>query len=141
MKCHREETARPELPASGDRSSYTNNCTHSCCGCQGVVIENYRPCDRPPLMAFCSLCLGGVAVHDCRILRGRDSAPFLALPERVLGDSAERRYIKIVGLSRELYDAAQKATRAFVASQQLDFEEPAGGDVDGREVPDGEIPF
>ena len=55
-----------------------------------------------PLRAFASVRLGGVIIHDCRIVQQPGQKAWVSLPQREYLHDGQKKYVAIVELSESL---------------------------------------
>ena len=76
-----------------------------------IEVVAVRPIDKGNLRAFVSVRLGGVTIHDCRVIQQQGQAAWVSMPQREYTDKqGQKKYSAIV----ELSEALKKSVSALV---------------------------
>jgi len=72
-------------------------------GRKSIEIVALKPLtNKGNLKAFASIRLGGVIIHDCRILQQPNQRPWVSLPQREFERDGQKKYSAVVELSDPL---------------------------------------
>lgn len=76
-----------------------------------IEVVALRPMDRGNLKAFVSVRLGGVTIHDCRIVQQSGQRAWVSMPQREYADAeGQKKYSAVV----ELSDALKKVVADLI---------------------------
>jgi DNA-binding cell septation regulator SpoVG len=71
-------------------------------GRKSIEIVALKPLDRGNLKAFASVRLGGVVVHDLRVVQQPGQRPWVSLPQREYEKDGQKKFTPIVELTEPL---------------------------------------
>ncbi len=75
-----------------------------------VQFENLKPISKGSLRAFCTVIIGGLKIHSCRIIQEGDKAAWVSLPQQEwTGQDGKKRYSPLVEVPEHIKAAIQEA--------------------------------
>jgi len=75
-----------------------------------VQVENVKPINKGSLRAFCTVVIGGLKIHSCRIIQDGDKSALVSLPQHEwTGQDGKKRYSPLVEVPDHIKVAIQEA--------------------------------
>jgi len=84
-----------------------------------IHVENIKAIDKGSLRAFCTVVIGGLKIHSCRVIQDGDKSPWVSLPQQEwTGQDGKKRYSPVVEVPDYIKGAIETAVlRAWEASK------------------------
>jgi DNA-binding cell septation regulator SpoVG len=75
-----------------------------------VHVENIKNINKGSLRAFCTVVIGGLKIHSCRVIQEESKAAWVSLPQQEwTGQDGKKRYSSIVEIPDPIKAAIQQA--------------------------------
>ena len=75
-----------------------------------VTVENIKLINKGSLRAFCTVVIGTLKIHSCRVLQENDKAAWVSLPQQEWTDrEGKKRYSPIVEVPDHIKTVIQDA--------------------------------
>lgn len=75
-----------------------------------VTVENFKIVNKGSLRAFCTVMIGGLKIHSCRVIQEDGKAGWVSLPQTEwTGSDGKKRYSPVIEVPDHIKAAIQEA--------------------------------